>query len=68
MSRFAERLRSAKIALPTPITDVLLNRFRVGLPQKPQDQVILMSEDSDTVVSGFFCATDLLSYRARVRS
>lgn len=40
------------MALPSPITnDVLLNRFKAGLPQKLQDQAVLVTGDFDTVIS-----------------
>lgn len=49
---YAERLRSAAMALPSAIpSDVLLNRFRAGLPQKLQDQAVLATGDFDEVVS-----------------
>lgn len=52
VAQYAERLRSASMALPTPIEgDVLLNRFKAGLPQKLQDQAVLVMGDFDTVVS-----------------
>lgn len=52
VAHYAERLRSAAMALPTPVdNDVLLNRFKAGLPQKLQDQAVLVMGDFDTVVS-----------------
>ena len=49
---YAERLRSASMSLPTPISnDVLQNRFKAGLPQKLEDQAVLVTGDFDTVVS-----------------
>ena len=48
----AERLRSASMSLPAPISnDVSLNRFKGGLPQKLQDQAVLVTGDFDTVIS-----------------
>lgn len=52
VSGYAERLRSAAIALPTEVgAGVLLNGFRAGLPQKLQDQAVLVTGDFDDVVS-----------------
>lgn len=52
VAEYAERLRAASLALPTPIAnDVLLNRFKAGLPQKLQDHAILVAGDFDEVVS-----------------
>lgn len=49
---YAERLRSASMAWTTPISDdVLLNRFKAGLPQRLQDQAVLVTGNFDTVVS-----------------
>ena len=52
VATYAERLHSDSIALPTATTtDVLLNLFKSGLPQKWQDQAVLVTGDFDTVVS-----------------
>lgn len=52
VAKLADRLRSAAMSLPTPISnDVLLNRFKAGLPSKLQDQAALVFRDFDTVVS-----------------
>lgn len=52
VATYAERLRSASMVLPTPVAnDVLLNRFKAGLPQKLQDQAVLVTRDFDAVVS-----------------
>lgn len=52
VAHYAERLRSAEMALPTTSSmDVLLNCFKAGLPQKLQDQAVLVTGEFDTVVS-----------------
>lgn len=51
--RFASCLRSAFLSLPTGTVDegVLVNRLRSGLPQRIQDQAILITGGFDEVVS-----------------
>ena len=51
VAHYAERLRSAAMALPTTISmGVLLNRFKAVLPQKLHNQAVLVMGDFDTVV------------------
>lgn len=51
-SAFAQRLRSAALALPGGINeDVLLNRLKAGLPTRLKDQANLITGSFDVVVS-----------------
>ena len=52
VAAYADRLRSASLALAMLVADeVLLNRFKAGLPQALQDQAVLVTGDFDSVVS-----------------
>lgn len=54
VAAFGELLRAASLSLQTPVVDdVLLSRFKAGLPLSLPDQAILVTSDYDTVVSVF---------------
>lgn len=49
---FAQRLRSASLALPTPIDkDILLNRLKAGIPSRLRDQAHIITGSYDEVVT-----------------
>ena len=52
VATYADRLKLASMTLATLVSDeVLLNRFKAGLPQKLQDQAVLVTGAFDSVVS-----------------
>ncbi len=65
---FAQRLRSASLALPGGVCEeVLLNRLKAGVPTRLKDQAHLISEDFDVVVSKLSRLSSAAQTREAVR-
>ncbi len=68
-TKFAQRLRSAALALPGGISeDVLLNRLKAGVPTRLKDQANLISGSFDVVVTKLCRLSAARQMREQVRN